>query len=332
MKYTLEELQALYGREPDAVSRNAKPLVLEKIRGKWQPIMEKAVEFVIRSYNEDLIALSVRQVHYHLESAARDLGYKNDSDHAKKLTTYMLQARIGELIEWKMITEQESTEHETAPAGADPEEAVLKALEMAEFQTGENPWDALEKYIVTFTEKRELGPQLQVVTGRLFTRLICTRGYGMWSRLYKELEKMNEALKEGKEVHVLYVMDHDPSGLDMNRLGAAILKKFWNVPVQEHRVMLTMDQVEEYGLAPAPTKVKDPRAKWYLKAFGDGQWEVDALQKKGMQDVLRAHIETFIDRDVWDPIMKQNDENVAKTKELVEEYKAKFKEEQEAKE
>ena len=317
-KYTLEELQALYGRGSDEISRNTKPLNWKRMPDKWKTIMKEAIRFVKESFERDFIPLSVRQVHYHLVHA--DVGYKNDMKHAKALTTYLLRARVSGEIGWHMITEGESTVVHKKPVGADPEEAIKEALENAKYATGKDPWDELEKYILVFSEKRELGPQLAVVAEQYFVRLVCTRGYGMWSRMYQEATLIKEAADAGKECYVLFVTDHDPSGLDLNRFGAAILRNFWKLPVQDVRVMLTIDQVKEFDLPPAPAKVTDPRAKWYIQRFGHDAWEVDALGKQKMQEVLREAIEEFIDWEVWNKVMTENRENMRRTEELAKKY------------
>ena len=318
MKYTLEELQELYGRQEDDVSKNAQPLVVDKLAGKWKPIMEDAIRFVNESFRKDPTPLSVRQTHYHLVHAG--LGYDNDLKHSKKLTKYMLQARIANLIQWRMISEEESTVRHVVPAGMDPEEAIRNAIENAENSAGKDPWDEMGKYLLIVTEKRELGPQLEAITDEYYARLVCTRGYGMWSRYYKESRYLKGALDEGKECTVLFITDADPSGLDMNRFGASLIRKFWGLDVRDVRCMLTEDQIQHFNLPPAPAKVTDPRAKWYINRFGDDVWEVDALGKERMQEMLRETIESYIDHDVWDPVMEENRENILKTRELADKY------------
>lgn len=314
MNYDLAYLQAMYGRDIDEVSRHAKPLNLEKLTGKWRPIAEEAIRFVVDSYNVDSIPLSIRQVHYHL--VHEPLGYVNDLKHANRLTTLILRARLANLIQWHMISEEESTVYSNEPAGADPEQAIKEALESAKYATGKNPWKAMGKYVVVFSEKRELGPQLEAITSKYYLRFICTRGYGMWSRFYREAERIKNAIDEGLECYALFVTDHDPSGLDLNRFAVSILKNYWKLPVNEIRVMLNMDQIKSLDVLAAPVKIKDPRAKWYTKVFGTTSWEVDALGKEGMQRILEDKILSLIDADIWDSVMEENEENIRKTEEL----------------
>ena len=318
LEYSLETLQKLYGRDITEISKSAKPLVLEKLRGKWRDIAIEAIKFIKESYAKDHLPLTIRQVHYHLVHKP-DL-YSNDMKHAKKLTKIILKARIAGLVDWEMISEEESRIYDYKPSGASPEEAIKKALETAAYTVGKDPWKEMGKYVVIISEKRELGPQLEAIASKYYVRLVCTRGYGMWSRMYWESLKIKEAMKEGREVYVLFVTDHDPSGLDINRFGAAILKNWWKLDVKEVRAMLTMEQIKKYNLPHAPAKVKDPRAKWYIREFGHEAWEVDALGKELMREELSKAIEKLIDRKVWDNVLKENLENMEKTRELAEKY------------
>jgi hypothetical protein len=322
MEYSLEELQRLYGRELDEISRSARPISLEGIRGRWRDIVEEAIRFIREEYYKDYLPLTIRQVHYHL--VHQPVGYLNDKRHSSKLTRYILRARIAGLIDWEMISEEESIAYEYSPVGGSPENAIREALRTAKYSAGKNPWNEMGKYVLIISEKRELGPQLESIARKYYVRLVCTRGYGIWSRMYQESLKIKRALDEGREVYVLFVTDHDPSGLDINRFGASILKNWWKMDVIAVRAMLTLSQVKQYSLPPAPTKVKDPRAKWYIQKFGDTSWEVDALGKDLMRDVLSAEIERLIDRKIWDQVMKENEENYRKTEELSRQFLSKI--------
>ena len=316
--YKLEELQKLYGRAEDSVSRNTKPLILEKLNSKWRSIAEEVIRFVKTSYLKDQIPLSIRQVHYHL--VHQPLDYRNDEKHSRELTEILLKARVAGLIGWEMISEEESTVYHYKPAGASPEEAIKTALETAKYATGKDPWREMGKYVLIISEKRELGPQLEVVAQKYFTRLVCTRGYGMWSRLYREATEISQAIKDGIQPYVLFVTDHDPSGLDLNRFAASILKNYWKLQIIDIRAMLKKQQVDQYNLPPAPTKVTDPRAKWYIKVFGQDCWEVDALGKELMQKLLSETLEQLIDWKIWNNVIQENLENMRKTEELAKQY------------
>jgi hypothetical protein len=114
LEYTLESLQKLYGRDLADVSRSAKPLVLERLKGKWKDIAIEAISFIRESYAKDHLPLTIRQVHYYL--VHKTPLYSNDMKHVRKLTKIILKARIAGLIGWEMISEEESRVYDYKPS------------------------------------------------------------------------------------------------------------------------------------------------------------------------------------------------------------------------
>jgi len=299
--YTLEELQRLYGRPADWVSHSAKPL-----KRRLKPWQEHAINFVLESYKKQPTPLSVRQIHYHLVSQT-DLGYQNTLKDYNKLINFILRARISGLIPWYYISEEETRVSYIPPGGVkDPKEALKEAIKNAQYSIGIDPWEEMNRYVVVFTEKRELLSQLDYVTNRYYVRLVCFRGYGAWTRIYYESQRIKEMIDEGRDIYLLVVTDHDPSGLDIHRFYGSLLRFFWKLPVEVQRVMLTIQQVQEYELPPWAVKVKDPRAKWYIQKFGHDVWEVDALGRERMQEILEEHIKSLIDWNIWNKVMEEN--------------------------
>lgn len=82
----------------------------------------------------------------------------------------------------------------------------------------------------------------------------------------------------GKALHILYLGDHDPSGMDMTRDVRERLETFSRCPVEVHRLALNMPQIERYEPPPNPAKMTDSRATDYVRKFGDTSWELDALE------------------------------------------------------
>ena len=108
----------------------------------------------------------------------------------------------------------------------------------------------------------------------------------------KDLADLSVA--EHRDTIGLYVGDFDPSGLDIDRALAERL------PYRLRRIALTAEQVESYGLPPAPAKDGDSRTPSMAAAYGEAvQVELDALPPAALLDLLRAAIveETGADLD-----------------------------------
>jgi len=107
------------------------------------------------------------------------------------------------------------------------------------------------------------------------------REWNILITVHKVAKRVKLYLKYGMRVTLVFATDHDPSGLDINGFYMAILRFKWGLEenVKYYRLMLNMDRIERLKLSPYPAKVRDPRYKWYVRAFGEGSWEVDALEK-----------------------------------------------------
>ena len=124
------------------------------------------------------------------------------------------------------------------------------------------------------------------------------RGYTSQSEMWAAAQRILGYILDGKEVVILHLGDHDPSGIDMTRDIKDRLRMFirldylrakndeWdsieddaeqNKKVGElmraadaaltvERLALNMDQIDQYGPPPNPAKVTDSRAREYIRA------------------------------------------------------------------
>ena len=113
--------------------------------------------------------------------------------------------------------------------------------------------------------------------------------------MYDAAERFSEAWDAGKKPVVIYLGDHDPSGIDMTRDIDDRLNLMSNGadPTVE-RVALDFHQIELYNLPPNPAKVTDSRAKEYIARYGGESWELDALEPRVIDDLVSAAINQYL--------------------------------------
>lgn len=116
--------------------------------------------------------------------------------------------------------------------------------------------------------------------------------------------RMQKKEKDGKICHILYMGDHDPSGIDMVRDIGSRLSTFGCDPEVE-RIALTMDQIKQNKLPPNPAKKSDPRSKIYYEKYGSKSWELDALDPEILSDVLEVGIQEYMDIDSYNDVVKK---------------------------
>jgi len=106
---------------------------------------------------------------------------------------------------------------------------------------------------------------------------------------------------------ILYIGDHDPSGMHMSMVDLPRrLEKYGAQNFELLRLALTRDDVEAGNLLsfPLASKRKDPRHRWYketTRSYATGLcWELDALSPVVLRNRLEAAIRAEIDHAQWE--------------------------------
>ena len=120
------------------------------------------------------------------------------------------------------------------------------------------------------------------------------------------------------KTYILYLGDHDPSGLDMIRDIRERLAEFGVSPEVIH-IGLTWKQVNKYTPPPNPAKITDPRAKWYIQKHGNTSWEVDALNPKVLHELVRKNVEALIDMNLFNSRLKKEELDKKKLENMIKE-------------
>ena len=176
--------------------------------------------------------------------------------------------------------------------------------------------------IQLWAESDSIGSVIARTADRYTIPTFIGRGYSARGYLWAAAQDAVQAHQAGKQVHILHVGDHDPSGEDIFRDVSETLRLYaiavetarpaahirdvlalraeaWCIgDIAEvlaletpwlscDRLALTADQIEEYGLPVRPPKTSDVRAARFT---GRGSVEVEALPV----DVLLAIVEEAI--------------------------------------
>jgi hypothetical protein len=177
-------------------------------------------------------------------------------------------------------------------------------------------------------EKQALEGVLQPVCSSLDVPFTANKGYSSSSAMYEASKRFIQRAEAGKELFVIYLGDHDPSGIDMSRDVLDRLDLFIKstmnrcdeigpneVPaIEVKRVALNMPQIKELNPPENPAKITDSRAAAYIERFGRSSWELDAIEPRQLADLVRNAITGIMDV----PLFKKNVANQEKgRKELI---------------
>ncbi len=255
---------------------------------------------VIKRYSEMGYKLTLRQLYYRLVSQNT---VANEVKSYDRLSHVLTEGRMGGLVDWSAIEDRIRVPN-LPYFNDDVEDAIQAAHDLYRLdrQVGQ------DNYIELWVEKDAISNVLKIKTHHYGIRLMVNRGYSSTTAMYDAYNRIQRAIKEGQQAHILYLGDHDPSGKQMcdedipNRLNEA-----FGTDVIVKPIAITMPQVQIYEPPPNPAKLSDPRAKWYIEQFGDTCFEVDALEPEVLHEIIEKEVEELMDMDKFNKILEQEE-------------------------
>ena len=166
-------------------------------------------------------------------------------------------------------------------------------------------WAGQSHVVEVWCEKDTLSNIMAPVCHQLHVGFMANRGYSSATAMYDAALRFQTAALAGRQPVVLYLGDHDPSGLDMTRDIRDRLRLMTDVEVV--RLALNYDQVEDYDPPPNPTKLQDTRSPGYVEQYGEECWELDALEPAVLDSIIRAAIEEVMDHDLYDEALAREE-------------------------
>jgi hypothetical protein len=274
---------------------------IQKKFGAQARQMIMTVNAILTEYIEAGYDLSLRQLYYQLVS--RNI-VENTERSYKNVGNLVSDARMAGLIDWNIIKdrgrEMISNPHWDSPS---------QILQSCATQYRVDRWGNQPCYVEVMVEKQALEGVLIPVCSEWDIPFTANKGYSSSSAMYEASKRFLERAQEGKELYILYLGDHDPSGIDMTRDVDDRLELFLNTSMGLHanegrlisvkRLALNMNQVEELNPPENPAKITDSRAPEYIKRFGDSSWELDAIEPKQLAGIVSSAIESIVDDNAW---------------------------------
>jgi hypothetical protein len=252
---------------------------------------------ILNEYRAMGYRLSLRQLYYQL--VARDY-IENSVRSYKRIGNLVSDARLAGFIDWGMI-EDRNRETVIPTAWTSPAEIVRAAAQ----QFRVDRWQGQPCHVEVMVEKDALSGILEPVCRDLHVRFTANKGYSSSSAMYETGKRIGKAMGYGREVHIFYLGDHDPSGIDMTRDIRERLTMFSDYEeVKVHRLALNYNQVEEWQPPENPAKETDSRYQAYADEFGESSWELDAVEPRTLADLVREGITELIDEDQWNKVME----------------------------
>lgn len=279
----------------------------------WKPqgaTLERVAqcESIVNEYAEQGLRLTLRQLYYQLVS--RDL-IPNTERSYKNVGIVLSNARLAGLIDWQAIEDRGRQ-----PRSPNEYDSLKELVDAALWSYRLPRWKGQEKHVELWVEKEALAGVLQPLASEFHVTLMVNKGYSSQSAMYVSAKRI---LEIGKDAVIFYLGDHDPSGEDMVRDIQERLNMFTReeLEVDVQKLALTTAQVRQYRPPPNPAKLSDSRAAAYIAKHGRFSWEVDALNPRQLQTLIRTAFEEVIDQEMMDAIMEQEEKDKKRLRKAV---------------
>jgi hypothetical protein len=295
--------------------------VPKNFRGESLGIIRQA-NAIAAAYAQQGFDLTLRQMYY--QFVARDLLPNSDKSY-KRLGDIISDARLAGYLDWDFIVDRtrnlRSNSHWANPA------SIIRSAAQSFAQ---DKWAEQETYVEVWIEKDALVGVLDSVCPANDVPFFSCRGYTSQSEVWNAAQRLGEKIQAGKQVIIIHLGDHDPSGIDMSRDIEDRLRQFLNYDIYGvrfdpkapwgryderneveyvedqidesltiDRIALNMDQVQTYNPPPNPAKLTDARATKYIARHGPSSWELDALDPATLVGLIQIAIDSYKDDDVW---------------------------------
>lgn len=250
------------------------------------------INSVIEEYESQGYSLTLRQCYYQL--VARGIIPNNERSY-KNTGNLINDARLAGLIDWHAIEDRtrnlQRLSHWHSPKSI---------IESASYQYRRDIWENQDYYVEVWVEKEALANVVGRVADELDVPYFCCRGYVSQSEMWSASQRFRHKQDEGKDVVLIHLGDHDPSGIDMSRDIEERLTLFGvdSFMFNFRRIALNMEQIEEFAPPPNPAKLTDSRCGKYIEKYGYESWELDALEPKVIHDLITNNVTEFWDYEL----------------------------------
>lgn len=268
------------------------------------------VNDILEEYAAEGYKLTLRQIYYQL--VGRGI-IENEAKEYNRVGKTLEIGRYNGLIDWDMIEDRTRVPY-LDYCVASIQNALEDTVEYFKYDRQEEQTYHME----IWTEKDAVSNILRKISSPYHIKLLINRGYTSSSAIYKSFKKILAESIVGRPTKILYVGDHDPSGLDMLRDIETRLKEFGlTTDFEIVHVALTKEQIDQYRLPENFAKITDPRAHRYIAEHGESSWELDALRPKVLHRIVNDAVLKYLDIDQFNKMLRQEEKDKIKLRRMI---------------
>ena len=252
---------------------------------------------ILEEYDKQGFRLTLRQLYY--QFVARDYLSNTQSSYTR-LGDVISRARESGMVDWDHLQDR-GRQVQSYPHWDSPHEIIRTCVDSYHLDL----WADQDVRVEVWVEKEALIDVVGKACKKWDVSYFANKGYLSTSSIWDAGH--NRFLMDGKDVVIIHLGDHDPSGIQMTedierrlRLFSRGYDDLESVHVEVKRIALNLDQIEQYKPPPNPAKQTDTRYQQYVDRFGiEESWELDALDPNTIVDLVDKTIYGIVDMSKW---------------------------------
>jgi len=263
----------------------------------WKPRIETEILVSnvkqILDDNIDIAPLTLRQIFYMLVSS---YDFDKTEKSYKRLCETMNKARRAQRIPMHMIRDDGLKSR--TPHGWDSKEELIETFKSSGKHFRLNRQEGQPVHLMVWCEAAGMLPQLANYCTDYGVRVLSSGGFDSVTTKHN----FAAGASEFREVEVLHIGDHDPSGVHMHSSLDEDLQEFvgyYGGSISVTRLAVTPDQVELMRLPTAPPKRTDNRA------FEGRTTQAEAIPPRRLKDIVQRAIKTRLDFGIYNEVLER---------------------------
>lgn len=155
-------------------------------------------------------------------------------------------------------------------------------------------WQQSHFYCEVWVESRSIAGVVQDDCKELAVSLYPAGGFSSITLAYDAAQNINYECADGRDCVILYIGDHDPAGVLIDKALERELRQHLDPDIKLHfwRIGITEDQIARYDLPTKPRKAGDKRSLHVTKTV-----EAEAMPARVLRSMLRETIENLLPND-----------------------------------
>lgn len=278
---------------------------------KLTKVRIEQADSILTEYLNEGLAVTVRQLYYQFVSRN---WIENSPLAYKAIVNAVNTGRLLGMLDWEGIEDRTRGLDKMAD-WIDPEDIVATCAS----QYKEDLWRNQKCYVEVWVEKEALAGVIERACQTHRVPFFSCRGYNSQSESWRAANRFKD---QERPCHVIHLGDHDPSGIDMTRDIIDRMAVFGVENVSVNRIALTMAQVKEYNPPPNFAKKKDSRFDEYVSNYGTSSWELDALDLRIVDNLIRSTVESHLDLEQWEKDKEKERKNKESLRMISDDYES----------